>query len=193
MAKRTGSKVTTNKVRLGYVHLFEPYAHKEEQEKKYGLVVLIPKEDTETIDLIKEAQALAAEEGKAKFNGKVLKNLKTTLRDGDTDDSTDLEKNPEYENHYFINATNKMKPHIVSTMRDEEGRFIEITEESEMYSGCYGRVSLQFFAYNTAGSKGITCSLQNVQKVADGERLSGGIGKAEDDFDDDYDEEDDML
>ncbi|MBC1272660.1 DUF2815 family protein [Listeria booriae] len=193
MAKRTGSKVTTNKVRLGYVHLFEPHAHEEGQEKKYGLVVLIPKDDTETIDLIKEAQKLAAEEGKAKFNGKVLKNLKTTLRDGDTDDSIDLEKNPEYEDHFFLNATNKMKPHIVSTMRDEDGKFIEITEESEMYSGCYGRVSLQFFAYNTAGNKGITCSLQNVQKVADGERLSGGIGKAEDDFDDDYDEEDDML
>lgn len=58
-----------------------------------------------------------------------------------------------------------------------------------MYSGCYARVSLNFYAFNSNGSKGIACGLGNIQKIKDGEPL-GGRCSATDDFrtetDDDF-------
>ncbi|BFL15915.1 hypothetical protein K190097F3_14160 [Enterocloster clostridioformis] len=58
-----------------------------------------------------------------------------------------------------------------------------------MYSGVYGRASISFYAFNSSGNRGIACSLNNLQKIADGEPL-GGKSRAEDDFADD---EEDFL
>ena len=58
-----------------------------------------------------------------------------------------------------------------------------------MYSGVYGRASINFYAFNSNGNKGIACGLGNLQKIADGEPL-GGRSSAEDDF---ADEDDDFL
>ena len=64
-----------------------------------------------------------------------------------------------------------------------------IIDRSELYSGVYGRASINFYAYNANGNKGIACGLNNLQKIRDGEPL-GGKAKAEDDFatedDDDF-------
>ena len=56
-------------------------------------------------------------------------------------------------------------------------------DRDEVYSGCYANVSVNFFAFNTEGNIGIGCGLGNIQKIKDGERLSGGAS-ADDDFDD---------
>ena len=64
-----------------------------------------------------------------------------------------------------------------------------ILERSEVYSGVYGRASIHFYAFNTNGTKGIACGLNNLQKIRDGESL-GGKTRAEDDF---ADEDDDFL
>lgn len=58
-------------------------------------------------------------------------------------------------------------------------------DQDEVYSGCYARVSINFYAFNTNGNKGIACGLNNLQKVRDGEPL-GGRSSAENDFDDDF-------
>ena len=47
--------------------------------------------------------------------------------------------------------------------------------------GVYGRASISFYAFNSNGNKGIACSLNNLQKIRDGEPL-GGKPRAEDDF-----------
>lgn len=64
-----------------------------------------------------------------------------------------------------------------------------ILERSEVYSGVYGRASVSFYAFNSNGNKGIACSLNNLQKIRDGEPL-GGKASAEADFatsdDDDF-------
>lgn len=58
-----------------------------------------------------------------------------------------------------------------------------------MYSGCYARVSINFYAFNSNGNKGIACGLGNIQKIRDGEML-GARTNAADDFtsleDDDF-------
>ena len=180
------TKVVTGKVRLSYVHLFEQYSING-SEPKYSMAILIPKKDKDTLKKIKSAQTAAAEAGKEKFNGKVPTNLSTTLRDGDEDQDTVA--NPEYAGHFYMNVSSKTKPNVVD--RDMNA----ILDSGEVYSGCYARVSLNFFAYNTAGNKGISAGLNNVQKLADGDPLGGVGSSAEDDFSDDLDDEgdDDLL
>ncbi|MDC4239646.1 DUF2815 family protein [Clostridium tertium] len=180
-AKRTGTKVTTGKVRLSYAHLFEPHAI-EGNEPKYSVSVIIPKSDKETLQAIKEAVNEAKEQGKSKWNGKVPANVKTPLRDGDVD----REGDEAYAGCYFLNANSKNKPGIVDI------NVQPILDATEVYSGCYGRLTLNFYAYNANGNKGIAAGLGNVQKLADGEPL-GGFTRAEDDFDAIESVEDDFL
>ena len=171
-AKRTGTKVTTGKVRLSYAHIWEAHAMSEGQEPKYSVSVIIDKKDKATLTAIKEAVAQAKEEGKGKWNGKIPGNLKTPLRDGDVDRPDD----EAYAGCYFLNANSKTKPGIV------DADVQPILDQSEVYSGCYARLTLNFYAYNSNGNKGVAAGLGNIQKLADGESL-GGTTRAEDDFD----------
>ena len=167
------TKVVTGKVRFSYVNIFTPSAMKETDEPKYNMCIIIPKSDTTTIDKIKKAIEAAKVEGKAKLadkNGRIPANIKLPLRDGDEDRSDD----PAFENSYFINCSSIRKPGVVDINLDP------IMDKEEVYSGCYGRVSLKFYAYNVQ-SKGIACGLNNVQKLAEGERLTGG-STADEDF-----------
>lgn len=170
MSTPSPTKVVTGKARLSYVNVFQPRASKPGQEPKYSVCVLIPKTDTVTINKVKAAVKAAAEAGVGVLGGKIPAGLKNPLRDGDTERDT-----PEYKGHYFINANSKQKPGVV------DASVQPILDAQEVYSGCYGRVSLNFYAYNQEGNKGIGAGLQNVQKLADGEPLSGR-SRAEDDF-----------
>ena len=68
-----------------------------------------------------------------------------------------------------------------------------ILEQSEVYSGCYGNISVNFYAYSKNGNKGIAAGLGNIQKLKDGESL-GSSSTAAEDFDVvDVDEDDDFL
>lgn len=175
------TKVITGKVRFSYAHVFEPHAMEEGQKKKYSVCLLIPKTSTKMVAKIKAAIKAAYEDGKTKFGGKLPSNWKNPLRDGDTE----REDLPEYEGMYFINATGNRRPGIVDEDREA------ITDEEDFYSGCYGRASINFYAFNVSGNKGVAAGLNNLQKLEDGERFSGGAS-AEDDFDDDF-EDDDLM
>jgi len=166
------TKVITGKVRLSYAHIWKPVAISEGQEPKYSVCLLIPKSDKETLRKIKAAIMAAKERGKSIWGGKIPANLKLPLRDGDED----RPDQPEYAGHYFINASSKMQPGIV------DKNVQPILDSTEVYSGCYARVSINFFPYNQAGNKGIGCGLNNIQKIADGDYL-GGRSRPEDDFD----------
>jgi hypothetical protein len=182
VAKATNTKVVTGKVRFSYCNIFQPRAISEGQDEKYSLCILIPKSDKATLNKIKAAVEAAKQAGASLWGGKIPPNLKTPLRDGDVD----RPDQPEYQGHYFLNASSKQKPGVV------DKHVNEILDQSEVYSGCYGRVSINFFAFNQAGNRGIGCGLQNVQKLADGEML-GGRSRAQDDFDTVDDEDDDFL
>lgn len=167
------TKVITGKVRFSYANVFEPTAMQDGQTPKYNVSIIISKSDTKTVEAIKKAIEAAKEAGKSKIadkNGKIPVNLKTPLRDGDEEHPDD----PAYENSYFINANSERKPGIVD--RDLN----PIMSRDDFYSGCYGRASINFYAFNV-NSKGIACGLNNLQKLEDGERLAGG-SSAEEDF-----------
>lgn len=179
MDNNNKTKVITGKVRFSYANLWEPKSINGGDEK-YSVSLIIPKDDTKTINEIKAAIEAAKQDGKAKFGGKIPANLKLPLRDGDIDRPDD----EAYKNSYFVNANSKDKPQIV------DKNVKPVLDQSEVYSGCYGRASITFYAFNQNGNKGIACGLQNIQKLTDGEPLSGR-SKAEDDFT--TIEEDDFL
>ena len=151
---------------------------------KYSVSLIIPKSDTKTVTAVKNAIQAAYEEGQSKLKGNsksvpALTAIKTPLRDGDAERSDD----EAYKDSYFINANSATAPGIVDAARNP------IIEHSEVYSGVYGRASINFYAFNSNGNKGIACGLNNLQKISDGEPL-GGKTRAEDDF---ADEDEDFL
>lgn len=164
------SKVITGKVRFSYANIWEPKSINGSEEK-YSVSLIIPKSDAKTIEEIQVAMEEAKQEGIAKFGGKIPANLKLPLRDGDIDRPDD----EAYQGCYFINANSKDKPQIV------DKKVKPILDPNEVYSGCYGRASINFYAFNQNGNKGIACGLGNLQKLEDGDPLSGH-SRAEDDF-----------
>lgn len=143
---------------------------------KFSVSLIIPKSDKVTIAKIRAAIEAAYKEGEAKLKGNgrsipALSVLKTPLRDGDTERPDD----EAYANAYFVNANSATAPGIVDADRQP------ILDRSEVYSGVYGRASINFYAFNSNGNKGIACGLNNLQKIRDGEPL-GGKSRAEDDF-----------
>ena len=172
------TKVVTGKVRFSYAHVWTPTSIQEGQEPKYSTSILIPKSDTATLKKIEDAIKVATEQGKSNWDGKIPKNLKLPLRDGDEE----REDDPAYAGMWFLNASTTKQPGIVDKDRNE------ILDKDEFYSGCYGRVSLNFYPFSASGNKGIAVGLNNIQKLADGERLGGEFTTAEQDFSDDFDD-----
>ena len=174
--------ITSPETRWSFANVWEPKAING-SNPKYSISLVIKKNDP-CIPKIKAAIQAAYEEGAAKLkgNGKSvppLAAIKNPLRDGDVERPDD----PVYAGCYFINANNTAKPGIVDANRQD------IIDRSEVYSGVYGRASINFYAFNSNGNKGIACSLNNLQKIKDGEPL-GGHASAQDDF---ADEEEDFL
>ena len=133
------TKVVTGVVRLSYANVWEPKAVNEGQTPKYSVSLIIPKTDTETIAKVNAAIDAAIEEGIGKFGGKKPNKaaLKLPLRDGDIERDED----EAYANSYFINANSPTAPQIVDT------KVQPILERSEVYSGVYARVSINFYAF----------------------------------------------
>ena len=166
------TRVVTGEVRLSYAHLFEPQAI-QGSKPKYSVSLIIPKSDRETIGKIERAIDAAIEAGIGKFGGKRPNKaaLKLPLRDGDTERDDEA-----YAGCFFVNANSTLPPEVV----DQD--LNPVLSPAEVYSGCYARVSLSFYAFNTNGNRGIACGLGNVQKLRDGEPLGGGRTSAADDF-----------
>ena len=174
------TKVVTGVVRLSYANCWEPKSVNGGAEK-YSVSLIIPKSDAKTVAAINAAVDAAIEGGKGKFGGKIPNRaaLKLPLRDGDIDRPDD----EAYAGCYFVNANSTTAPQIVNRKLEP------VLDRSEVYSGVYARVSVNFYAFNSNGNRGVACGLGNIQKIRDGEPL-GGRSSAEDDFaegvDDDF-------
>ena len=178
------TKVVTGICTFSYLNCWEPKPAQDGGKPKFSVSLIIPKSDTKTVEKIRAAIQAAYEEGQSKLKGTgksvpALSALRTPLRDGDTDRPDD----EAYKGSWFINANSDSAPGIVDADRQP------ILTRSEMYSGVKGRASINLYAYNVNGNRGIACGLNNLQKIADGTPL-GGKSRAEDDFaTDDYDED----
>ena len=174
--------ITGVNTRWSYVNAWEPKSING-GAPKYSVSLIIPKSDTKTIEKIQAAIQAAYEEGQGKLkgNGKsvpALSVLKTPLRDGDAERPDD----EAYADSYFVNANSGTAPGIVDADRNP------IIDRSEVYSGVYGRASINFYAFNSNGNKGIAWGLNGLQKIRYGEPL-GGKPRADDDCATDHDDD----
>lgn len=179
------TKVVTGKVRFSFCHIFEPQPSQNGGDPKYNVTLLIPKSDKPTIEKIKAAIA-EARENFVKRNGQnsLPANPVHTFYDGDGTRRNGDPFGPECKGCYVITVGSKTKPVIVDNMGNP------ITDPMEVYSGCYGRASINFYGYSQQGNKGISAGLLAIKKLHDGEPF-GTVGSASD-FDDDF-EDDDFL
>lgn len=169
------TKVLTGEVRLSYANLTAPRASQQGGEPKYSVTLLIPKTDTATLKDIELSMNAAYEDGVSKKWGGAHPQKKVILHDGDGLRPSGLPFGDECKGHYVITASTKNKPQVVGI----DNVNCELAP-NDIYSGMYARVTLNFFPYDTAGSKGVGCGLGNVMKTRDGEPLSGGASAASD-------------
>ena len=168
--------------RISFANIWEPKAINGGDEK-YSVSCLIPKSDKKTLARIQKAVEAAKEDGKArKWSGKIPPNLKLPLRDGDIDRPDD----ENYEDCFFLNASSKDAPQVV------DRKVNPVLDPMMVYSGCYCNVSVNFYAFNANGNRGVAAGLGNIQFVCDGERLSGKAS-ADADFDALEDDDEDVL
>lgn len=170
------TNVTTGKVRLSYVNIFKPRAVQPGQAEKYSATILVPKTDTETKARIDAAIEAAKQKGAAdKWGGVVPPIVAVPVYDGDgTRPSDGMPFGQECKGHWVFTASANADypPEVV------DQNLNPIINQSEVYSGCYARVNVNFFPYAFSGKKGIGCGLGPVQKLADGEALGGGAPAA---------------
>ena len=169
--------ITIGEARLSYVHVFEPYAATPGQEPKYTATILIPKANAAAKRQIDEAIEAAKQQGiQNRWNGQAPAMLATTLHDGDGFKQNGEAYGPECKGHWVLNcnANTNHPPKVVNLARQP------IIDQSEVYSGCYGKFSVTFYGYNSNGNRGIAAGLGNIQKLKDGESLGGRTTAAED-------------
>lgn len=178
----------TPEARFSYLTVFEAKPNPS-GVMKFSVAILIPKTDVEGMKGIQAAINAAVQKGLDlnKFTKGHVSGLRFPVRDGDAEyDSGD--RGPEYQGHWFMNASSSNKPGVVKAQADSPP--VPIFDPDEFYSGCYGRADVNFFPYNQAGNRGIGCGLNNIMMIREGERLDGRM-KAEDAFAD-YTNEDTM-
>lgn len=170
------STVTTGKVRFSFMNVFTPRAPQEGGEPKYSVTLLIPKSDMATVQAIQQAMESAIQEGiGSTFGGARPPRLNLPLYDGDGVRPASGEPfGEECKGHFVMTASSLQQPSIVDV------NVQPIINQAEIYSGCYGRASIRFYAYNKNGNKGVGCGLGNIQKVADGDPLTGRTTAADD-------------
>ena len=169
---------------FSYLSVTEPKAPLGGGAPKYSAQLIIPKSDTVTVAKIQAAMRSAYEQGQSRLQGggrsvPDYDTLKKPLRDGDAEHPG----NPTYAGCWFMNTSSGSRPGIV------DADLNPILDSGELYSGIRGRASVNFYAFNVSGNRGIAAGLNNLQKLADGTPL-GGRSRAEDDFADLEDEED---
>lgn len=180
------TQITTGKVRFSYCNLFAPRAMQDGAQAKYSVTLLIPKSDKSTLQKIQKAIDAAKTQYLSRHSGKKLpSNLKTTMHDGDGERPNGGEFGEECKGCYVMTVSSNNQPVIVDANK------VPITDERELYSGCYGRAIINFYVYDTQGNKGVSAGLNGIMKLYDGEPLGGNV-VTDSDWDDDW-EDDDLL
>lgn len=177
MYQNNPTKCLTGEVRLSYAHLDQPYSGNNGGEPKYSATLLIPKEDTTTEADIRAAINAAYEQGvKDKWKGMRPQMRYPVIYDGDGVRMNGTPFGEECKGHWVVTASSKQKPQCVH-ISNVHAELLP----TDVYSGMYARVTINFFPYDSNGSRGVGCGLGNVCKTRDGEPLSGRAN-AESDF-----------
>ncbi|MGG0891664.1 DUF2815 family protein [Cytobacillus horneckiae] len=175
------SRVVTGEVRFSYVNLLKPRENQYGGEPKYSVTILVPKSDTATKARIDAAIEAAKQYGKSKvWNGIIPPMVAIPVYDGDGVKPSDgMPFGEECKGHWVFSASSKVDqpPKIVDVNTNP------VIDPTEVYSGMYGRIAINFAPYAQAGKKGIGAYIStNVQKTRDGDPLGSSAPAASDDF-----------
>lgn len=162
--------ITINNVRFSYCNLFQPVS-RNGQEPKYSVTILVPKSNTAAKAAIDQAINDAINAGISKcWNGQRPPMPAICVHDGDGPRPSDGQPfGEECKGCWVVTASSKNPPFVV------DAQVQNIINPTEVYSGMWGNVNVNFFPYNSNGKKGIGCGLNGVQKVRDGEPLGGRV------------------
>lgn len=166
------ANVITPEFRVSFPNLFKPRLNELSKQEEYSVVALFKKDAD--LKVLRDAAQAAVEKKWGKDPAKWPKKMKTPFRDQgerakEVDGKTVLPAAHE-EGAIFLNLKSKMKPGVV----DQTGKN-EITDETQIYAGCYARAVVSCYAYDQAGNRGVSFGLQHVQKLRDGEALGGRV------------------
>ena len=176
--KNANKRFTATNIRINcrfsYCHVFQPRKNEQSGKMKYDCCLIVSKDDTQAVQLINEAIEGAKALYKEKF-GAPKGRLKTVVHDGDEDRPDD----DAFAGKLYINASSNRKPGVKMI---EAGMLVDCLDEEEFYSGVKGAAGLRFYPYNNAGNTGISCNLDNLLKLEDGDRIGGGSMSADQAF-----------
>jgi hypothetical protein len=181
MTEQMATRIVTGEVRFSFVSLLKPRENQYGGDPKYGVTILLPKSDVATKQRIDAAIEAAKQKGKSdKWNGVVPPTVATPIHDGDGVKPSDgMPFGEECKGHWVFTASTGLDypPKIVDLNANP------IIDATEVYSGMYGRIAINFSPYAFAGKKGIGCYIStNVQKTRDGEALGASAPAANEDF-----------
>lgn len=168
---KADTSIITGEGRGSYVSIFQPALNMMSGKEEYSMAFLISKNDADTINAIKRAVE-AATNAKWPDSSKRPPNLRSPLRDGDTEKPND----EAYAGHYWVNVKTKNQPGII------DAQMRPVLDARDFVSGDYCRISANAYAYDQKGNRGVALGLSNVQVTNKGEPLSGAGRRAEDDF-----------
>lgn len=161
-----GKRVLTAPFRASFPALFEPTSMYENQEKKYEVTMLFPRETD--LKLLKKIAKAAIKE---KWKNERPSNLKIPFRKGSEKPSLEG-----YDDVIFAKASSKRKPKIIDQRKQP------VTDPEKIYPGIWLRAVVNAYCYDTAGNKGVSFGLQHVQIVRDDESFFDS-GDPNEDFD----------
>ena len=177
MANTNPAHVVLTNVRLSYTHLTEPWGSPGSDKKRYGATILVPKASEDNKAKIDAAIRAATEAARVKYGAAFPAQPKHSVHDGDGVRPSDGQPfGPECRGCWVFTASSDIRPKVV------DGNLQDILDPTAIYSGMYANVGISFFGYNNPQNKGVGVSLDNVQKIADGEPLGFTRASVEDDF-----------
>lgn len=186
--KKSSNKVKTPVFVCSFPNLAKPRAGQDGGKEKYSVAAIFDKNQDLTA-----LKKLAMAAGKEKFGDKWKsktgtgwpEKFRNPFRDG-----SDKEDMPGYgDDKIFITfSANTDRPMSMFNKKVERVSFDEA--RGLFYPGCKAVATVQAYAYDMPQNKGVAFGLLGIQFVGDGERLGGGPGSDESDFDsvDDEDE-----
>ena len=177
------NSICTGEGRFSYAFLTKPQPGLNGGAAKYRTLLLIPKTDTATYEALMAGIEEAIQSGiSTKWNGKRPKMLKNSpLQDGDLPKESNGEDwGPEAKGCWVLRASCD-EDHKPQGYKQVGGKGIPI-EPSEVYSGMYGKLLVQFFPYSAQGNNGVSCGLNGFLKTRDGEAFGGGAPATAADF-----------
>ncbi len=189
----SGAQGRLQNVRLAFVNIKEPRVDKANPLKaSYSVTALIPKADFQSVfgqvmDAVKQHMPLSKkiverDERITAYNeAKATGEKRALFKLGDN--ITDKGKKPYdgFAGHYAIqikttlyrkDVNEEFAMRVPLTLMDKRGLTIpQVLADRDLYSGCFAHVALTVATYDFQGSKGVTCYLNGLMKVADAERL----------------------